>query len=209
MVCLCQKTLSGCPTRLKANRRKNLSVENDLVEVLSKDWRNIGDRLRQRIYKHYWGYLMGVALRYVSDPDTARTVVNDSFVKIFLNLDTFTCDDRANFNKVLKGWMAKITARTALNEIRKHRTAALQEPLTEEHDWLHTVMLQDNLHVENVWDLINKLSPNYRKVFTLYEIEGFNHEEIAEMTGIAASTSRVYLVRAKEKLKMLYRALMV
>ena len=130
-------------------------------------------------------------------------------MKIFSNLDTFECRDIECFNKVLKGWMAKITARTALNEIRKDKINTLQEPLTEAHSWQLSVSLQDNLHVENVWDLINNLNPNYRKVFTLYEIEGFNHEEIAELMGITASSSRVYLVRAKEKLKLLYRALMV
>lgn len=104
--------------------------------------------------------------------------------------------------------MGKITARTALNEIRKHKVNSLQEPLTDRHGWSFPVMLQDNLHVENVWELINNLTPNYRKVFTLYEIEGFNHDEIAELMGITASSSRVYLTRAKEKLKMLYRTLM-
>ncbi|MFC7523045.1 RNA polymerase sigma factor [Parapedobacter sp. GCM10030251] len=176
--------------------------------MLSKNWRHIDDKLRERIYKYYWGYLMGVALRYVSDRDMACMVVNDSFVKIFINLNAFECNDRANFNKMLKGWMAKITARTALNELRKHKTSRLQEPLTVENDWRFPVMLQDNLHVQNMWDLINNLAPNYRKVFTLYEIEGFNHDEIAELMGISASSSRVYLTRAKEKLKMLYRTFM-
>lgn len=152
---------------------------------------------------------MGVALRYVSDRDTAGMVVNDSFMKIFGNLDTFECQDPDNFNKLLKGWMAKITARTALNEIRKKKASALEEPLTDEHHGRFSVLLPDNLHIENVWDLINNLTPNYRRVFTLYEIEGFNHEEIAELMGITASSSRVYLARAKERLKMSYRTLMV
>jgi len=186
-----------------------LSTKNDLVEVLSRDWRNIGDKTRERVYKHYWGYLMGVALRYVSDRDTAGMVVNDSFLKIFGNLDTFECRDPDNFNKLLKGWMAKITVRTALNEIRKKKASSLEEPLTDEHHGHFSVLLPDNLHIENVWDLINNLNPKYRRVFTLYEVEGFNHEEIAELMGITASSSRVYLARAKERLKMLYRTLMV
>jgi RNA polymerase sigma factor (sigma-70 family) len=152
---------------------------------------------------------MGVALRYISDRDTAGMVVNDSFMKIFANLDSFECRDPENFNKILKGWMAKITARTALNEIRKNKVNALEEPLTDDHHGQFPVLLQDNLHIENVWELINNLAPNYRRVFTLYEIEGFNHDEIADLMGITASSSRVYLGRAKETLKMLYRTLMV
>lgn len=194
---------------IKANRRKKLSTDTDLIEVLSGNRQHIGDKLRERIYKHYWGYLMGVALRYVSDRDTAGMVVNDSFMKIFSNLDTFECTDRKNFNKVLKGWMAKITARTALNELRSRKARSFQEPLTEDAEWQCPVMLEDSLHVENVWTLINNLRPNYRKVFTLYEVEGFSHDEIAEMMGITPSSSRVYLARAKEKLKMLYQHLMV
>lgn len=186
-----------------------MSTDNDLVELLSRDWRKIGDKLRERVYKHYWGYLMGVALRYVSDRDTAGMVVNDSFMKIFANLDSFECRDPENFNKILKGWMAKITARTALNEIRKNKANALEEPLTDDHHGHFPIMLQDNLHIENVWELINNLTPNYRRVFTLYEIEGFNHDEIADLMGITASSSRVYLGRAKERLKTLYRTLMV
>ncbi|GAA4510018.1 hypothetical protein GCM10023173_00860 [Sphingobacterium thermophilum] len=195
--------------RLKAKSSEQLSTDNDLAEVLSKGWQNIGDKMRERIYKHYWGYLMGVALRYVSDRETASMVVNDSFMKIFTNLNSFECEDLQNFNKIFKGWMAKITARTALNELRKTKKLSLQEPLTEEHDGQFAVMSTDNLHIQNIWDLINHLNPNYRRVFTLYEIEGFNHDEIAEMIGISASSSRVYLVRAKEKLKMLYQTLMV
>lgn len=186
-----------------------MSSDNDLVEVLSRDWQNIGDKLKERTYKHYWGYLMGVALRYVSDRDTAGMVVNDSFLKIFSNLDTFKCNDMENFNKTLKGWMAKITARTALNEIRKRTASSLQEPLNDDVEWRFSAISEDNLHIENVWDLINQLRPNYRKVFTLYEIEGFDHAEIAELMGITPSSSRVYLVRAKERLKMLYQTLMV
>lgn len=186
-----------------------MRADKDLVEVLSRNWQNIGEKLRERIYKHYWGFLMGVALRYVADRDLARIVVNDSFMKIFTNLDSFECSDMENFNKVLKGWMAKITVRTALNELRKHKMEEFQESLTDEHEWMFPVAPPDHLQVENLMSLINHLSPHYRRVFTLYEIEGFNHEEIAEMMGISASSSRVYLGRAKEQLKMMYHMLMV
>ncbi len=186
-----------------------METDNDLIEVLSRNWRNIGDKLIERMYKNYWGYLMGVALRYVSDRDIAGMVVNDSFMKIFSNLDKFQCADPANFSKLLKGWMAKITARTALNELRKYKTGLFQEIHTSDEEGRFPVMLQDNLVVENVWSLINNLKPSYKKVFTLYEVEGFSHDEIAELMGITASSSRVYLLRAKEKLKTLYRTLMV
>ena len=41
-------------------------------------------------------------------------------------------------------------------------------------------------------------------IFNLYEIEGFSHDEIAKQLHIPDSTSRTYLTRAKQKLRMLY-----
>lgn len=184
------------------------STENELIELLFKDFKSLGDKFRERFYKHYWGYLMAVALRYVTDRDTACIIVNDSFMKIFTNLHLFTCNDRPNANKVLRGWIAKITVRTALNEIRKNKIVKLHEQLAEKHYGNLHVLLHDNLHNENVLKLINNLKPTYREVFMLYEIEGFNHDEIAGLLGISPSSSRVYLTRAKEKLKNSYRTLM-
>lgn len=183
-------------------------TENELIELLSKDQLYLGDKFRIRFYKHYWGYLMGVALRYISDHDAACMIVNDSFMKIFTNLHLFKCIDQANIGKTLKGWIAKITARTALNEIRKLKVQNRYEQLSEERDSNLYITSSDTLHEENVLRLINNLPPIYRNVFMLYEIEGFNHDEISEMLGIAPSSSRVYLTRAKEKLKISYHALM-
>ncbi|MCX6220505.1 MAG: hypothetical protein NTZ69_05915 [Bacteroidia bacterium] len=47
--------------------------------------------------------------------------------------------------------------------------------------------------------------PHFHKtVFCLYEIEGYSHDEIAEQLGIPASSSRVYLTRAKQQLRELF-----
>lgn len=151
---------------------------------------------------------MGVALRYIPDRDLAGMIVNDSFLKIFTHISGFRCDDRENFGKALKGWMAKITVRMALNEIRKHKSRRPHEPLTMENKESFSITLPDHLHMEDILELINTLPENYKKVFVLYEIEGFNHDEIGALMAISASSSRVYLTRAKEKLRMLYRTLM-
>lgn len=183
-------------------------TENELLEFLSKDWRSFGDKFRSRFYKHYWGYLMSVALRYVSDRDLACMIVNDSFMKIFKNLHLFKCDDLPNVNKILKAWMSKITVRTALNELRKHTMENFHEAICEEKNNKLHIPSQDNFHEENILKLIDTLNPTYKRVFMLYEIEGFSHDEIAEMLGISTSSSRVYLTRAKEKLRALYSELM-
>ena len=54
--------------------------------------------------------------------------------------------------------------------------------------------------LKKVRDAILLLSDGYRIVLSLYLLEGYDHDEIAEITGISASTSRSQLARAKKKL---------
>lgn len=153
---------------------------------------------------------MGVTLRYCPDRDLAKEIVNDSFIKIFTHIATFVCEDKENFNRIFKAWMAKITIRTALNEIRKNKNKFFHEELSDEHQiWFYETNHISNLHVKEIMNLLSSLKPSYKSVFILYEIEGFSHEEIGNMLNMSSSSSRVYLMRAKEQLRNLYRNLMI
>jgi RNA polymerase sigma-70 factor (ECF subfamily) len=59
----------------------------------------------------------------------------------------------------------------------------------------------DQLSAKDILNLLNHLPEIHRLVFNLYEIDGYNHDEIGSMLSIPASSSRVYLSRAKEKLR--------
>lgn len=152
---------------------------------------------------------MGVALRYCPDRDIAKEIVNDSFMKIFTHIDTFVCEDKENFHRLFKAWMAKITVRTALNEIRKNKTTYFEELSEVHHILFYETNHINNIHVQEIMSLINDLKPIYKTIFILYEIEGFNHEEIGSMLRMPSSSSRVYLMRAKKQLRNLYRNLMI
>jgi DNA-directed RNA polymerase specialized sigma24 family protein len=56
---------------------------------------------------------------------------------------------------------------------------------------------------EDILPVIQALPPAYRMVFNLFVMEGYSHDEIGEMLGISAGTSRSNLSRAKEKLREL------
>ena len=168
------------------------------------------ERLRERIYKNYWGFLMGICLRYVADRELAKEITNDSFMKIFANIGTFVCEDEENFNTYLKAWMRKITVRTALNHLRKKKTNIFYDEYLDRDDYTaRAVVHQDSLHVNDIIKLMDRIKPAYRTIFMMYEVEGFDHDEISELVGISPSSSRVYLMRAKERLRVLYRNLMI
>jgi len=66
---------------------------------------------------------------------------------------------------------------------------------TQEPDWNSI-----ELKVDEIKKAINKLADGYRVVLTLYLLEGYDHEEIAEILNISNSSSRSQLTRAKQKL---------
>lgn len=163
------------------------------------------DRIQERIYVHYWGYLMGVSTRYFKDRNIAREVVNDSFIKAFKTMYDFRHDNNLqDFQKTFKAWLAKITVRTALDKIRSHKTLL---NYVEEYDEVKIshVEIEQKLFAEDIMKLLFELPELHRTVFNLYEIEGFSHDEIAGMLSIPVSSSRTYLTRAKYKLRELYK----
>ena len=64
----------------------------------------------------------------------------------------------------------------------------------------------DNLNAQDILNLMKELPAIQLTIFNLYEIDVYNHDEIAGMLNIPVSSSRVYLSRAKEKLRSVLRS---
>ncbi len=157
------------------------------------------------MYKSFYGYLMGIILRYTNNSYDSEELVNDSFIKIFNNINGFNCPDKPEeLQKAFKGWIAKIASRTAIDKLRTLKNQYYVDDLTDGELPVNTVSATADLHVQDILKLLNDLPEAHRVVFNLYEIEGFAHEEISKMINIPESSSRVYLTRAKHKLRDLY-----
>ncbi|WP_353126372.1 RNA polymerase sigma factor [Parapedobacter pyrenivorans] len=158
--------------------------------------------LEEKLYSQYWGKLMGVARRYVQEREVAREIVNDSFVKAFSKLSTFRGEGQDK-PVILMAWLVRITVNTAIDRLRAQRTVPEVMPLDglENHP---AVEMDDRLGIDDILRLIEALPDVHRIVFNLYELEGYSHEEIGKMLKIPASSSRVYLAKAKQGLRELY-----
>jgi len=147
------------------------------------------------LYKQYYGYAMGIGLRYCSSRDDAMEVVNDSFIKVFNTIKTY------NAERSFKAWMRRIIINTAIDRRRKDLKYQLHTDMEyANHIGNHNTAIQQ-LNAKDILKLMDQLPAIQRAIFNLYEIDGYNHDEIAEMLSIPSSSSRVYLSRAKEKLR--------
>ncbi|GGH32283.1 DNA-directed RNA polymerase sigma-70 factor [Dyadobacter endophyticus] len=141
---------------------------------------------------------MGICLRYSNSDQQAQEILNDSFLKVFENI-LITREIL-----VFRAWLRRIVVNTALDHYRKERrrmeritTDYAEEDMTIAEDVI------DKLSAEEIIKLLQELPESQRLVFNLYEIEGYNHQEIGEMLGFPAATSRTYLTRAKQRIKSL------
>jgi RNA polymerase sigma-70 factor (ECF subfamily) len=102
----------------------------------------------------------------------------------------------------LEAWIKRIVINTALKQNRSKLylfpaldVSDIPEAYQESADCI------SHLHYEDLLAMVQELAPRYRVVFNLYAIEGYNHQEIAEMLGISEGTSKSQYSRAKQILR--------
>jgi RNA polymerase sigma factor (sigma-70 family) len=157
-------------------------------------------KYQELLYKHFYGYAMGVGLRYCLNRDDAMEVVNDAFIKVFNSMKSY------DTGKPFKAWLRTIIVNTAIDKRRKDLKFQLNTELNGAEQLSAHVTAVDNLNVQDILKLMHSLPAIQLAIFNLYEIDGYNHDEIGVMLNIPASSSRVYLSRAKEKLRKIIKA---
>jgi len=158
-------------------------------------------KAQQMLYKKYAPGLLGMCIRFTGNRAEAEDVLQEAFVKIFLNLDHY------RGTSSLAAWMRKIVINTAItlyHRNKKHKNLIDLDDIMDK--------MSGNLNIsdleftrEEILNVIHDLSPGYRMVFNLYAMEGFKHKEIAKEMGIDINTSKSQYSRAK---KIIQRRLM-
>ena len=148
------------------------------------------------LYEQYSRKMMGVCMRYVNNYETARDLMHDGFIKIFLNIGSFA------FEGSFEGWMRRIFVTTSLEFLRKNDILRESYDLETTYDIQeHDESVIERLSAEELRGIIASLPAGFRSVFNLYAVEGYSHKEIGDMLGIAESTSRSQFARARALLQ--------
>lgn len=167
---------------------------------------NLTERLKNRdqaamkeLYGLYSGYLYALCCRYVADRESAKDILQDSFVKILSSVGKF--QDRGEGS--LKAWMSRIVINEALKHLRRSVrndifvTSADLPDIPEEEDG--DIDVKD-IPASVIQEMIRRLPDGYRTVFNLYVFEEMSHKEIADALGIKVNSSASQYHRAKAML---------
>ncbi len=164
---------------------------------LMKQCRMGNPKYQEMLYQRFSPTLFAVALRYARNYDDAQDILHDAFVKILTNLDSF------NENGSLEGWMHAIVVNTAINAYHKKQKTGVAVSIDDLGEQIGDVTIQqkDFLSENILLQFVNELPDGYRTIFNLFEIDGYSHKEISEMTGSSYTTVRTQLFKAKRALK--------
>ncbi len=157
-----------------------------------------GDRgAQQKLYNLYAKAMYNICYRMTNDADEAADVLQEAFISAFNNLGSYK--GTASFGS----WLKRIVVNKAINHLRSKR---LDLVALDEVEPVAEVAVEDKslyLNVERIKSCIELLPDGYRVVFSLYLLEGYDHQEIGEILGISVSTSKSQYNRAKAKLRQL------
>jgi len=159
---------------------------------------------QKMVYKNYQGFAMKIAFRYIYRHEQVVDVVNDGFVKLFNGFQNFKfADTEEGIRKQLMGYIKKIMVNAAIDELRRGNMSPEIGGIPD-YVWGFTMKDHDadqQILYKQVISMIKELPPAYRITFNMYEIDGFNHQEIAEILKIPVGTSKSNLSRAKSLLQ--------
>lgn len=171
--------------------------QTDIIEKCKQN-----NRIAQlQLYNQYCDGMFAVAMRFVKDSMEAEDIVQEAFIKAFTKLHQYKAE------VTFGAWLKRIVVNKSIDLLKSKKQHMLE--LDEVHlkvvdssyedEWL----VDDIITLEDVREAIDKLPEKYQYVVMLYLIEGYDHQEIAEILNITEVASRTQLSRGKAQLKEL------
>jgi RNA polymerase sigma factor (sigma-70 family) len=171
------------------------NIEHKLIKACIQRER----KAEYELYKITYSYLMSICIRYTNEVESANEVLNMGFLKILNNLNKYKVEIP------FKAWIRKVMINTLINEYKKEKIHYDRHHYTDNyHESEQYADLNDaiaKINADQIYTMIAKLPPASQQVFNLYCIDGFKHQEIAELLSISEGTSKWHLNAAREKLK--------
>ncbi len=150
---------------------------------------------QKMLYKAFYGFAMGICLRYAGNRYEAVEIMNQGFLKVFNNLHTF------DTGRPFAPWVGRIMINVSVDYYRSNLKSSLNDDLDAAEDIGHNDLPDQKLNYDDLLGMVRQLPNAYRIVFNLFAIEGLSHEEIATQLNISAGTSKSNLFKARKKLK--------
>lgn len=159
-------------------------------------------KAQYELYRQHYSLLLSICRRYKNNKEDAEELLNLGFLKILMNIEKYS--EPTPFIP----WMRRIMLNTIIDEFRKGKSyrALFEQMRVEQQEFYGEVDINtavQEMDYQSMMDLLCCLPEATKKVFNLYAIDGFNHQEIADALQISVGTSKWHVSAAREKLQKL------
>ena len=167
--------------------------ENELIAACVRG----EHRAQRQLYDQLAGLMLTVCRRYLKRREDAEEALLLGFAKLFRALPTY------RFEGSFEGWARRIMVNEALMQLRQRElmTVSFEDFAQPENLAVTPATAETGLQAEDLLALLATLPAGYRTVFNLYALEGYGHQEIAELLGISEGTSKSQLSKARALLQ--------
>jgi RNA polymerase sigma-70 factor (ECF subfamily) len=159
------------------------------------------------LYQLHSRRVYALCLRMVRNPSDAEDLLQEAFLQLFRKIGTFRGES------AFSTWFHRITVNVVLMRLRKRAlpTASLEETTEpdEETGGPRKDIGAADLRLSGAVDRVNlersikKLPPGYRTVFVLHDVQGYEHNEIADIMECSVGNSKSQLHKARTRLREL------
>ncbi|HKS40867.1 MAG TPA: RNA polymerase sigma factor [Blastocatellia bacterium] len=156
----------------------------------------------EQLYAQHHRRVYSLCLRMLGNASQAEDMTQEAFLQVYKKIGSFRGDS------AFTTWLHRLTVNQVLMHFRKRGVKL--EHTSEEGDFTNVVetpiqstrriSMVDRLALEKA---ISELPPGYRTVFVLHDVEGYEHEEIANLLGVSIGTSKSQLHKARMRLREL------
>lgn len=159
------------------------------IKQLINDCKNNNRKAQEQLYRLYSPKLFAVCLKYSRNYAEAQDNLQDGFLLIFSKIEQFS------FIGSFDGWLKRVMINNVLQQYRNETFLSLvkEDILDDTEIEIH----DENISLDYLLKIIQELPDRYRLIFNLYVLDGYSHQEIAEMLTINIGTSKSNLARAK------------
>lgn len=175
-------------------RHRNKALKDLSEQDLATRCKNRDAEAQREVYRRYASTFMAVCMRYARNREEAEDLLQDGFIRIFDYLHQYRCEGS------LEGWARRVMVTTCINHTRTRHRELEKEGLDEFHEQTLGDGFTDyaiRFELKELMAMVQELPNQYRTVFNLFVIDGYNHQEIADMLGISQGSSKSNLSRAR------------
>ncbi len=174
--------------------------QKDIHSNLIKKCKKGNPKAQFELYKLYYQAMYNTSYRIVNNTAEAEDIMQEAFLSAFDNIKSYS--GKSSFG----AWLKKIVVNKSLDALKKQKInfEALDEKVKKipsQENAASNAASYTKKDIEGIKKAMMQLPDGYRIIFSMYMLEGFDHEEISKILKISKSASRSQLTRAKQKIK--------